>query len=179
LCEKIHKRGRSRATSGRVGTVERTREHRTRQRPLLKRAVELRLRGLSYEDIADRLGVAKSTVHQQLSGVFDLLDPEKIAAYREHRVSLLDAVECKMLSALADDERLGKASLNNAAYAFTQVHQARRLEAGQSTQNLSLHELIERVERDRARTRATTRSAGALEPGSEAAQVPANADPGR
>jgi hypothetical protein len=137
-------------------TAERLPDRKTRRRPLLKRAVELRLRGLSYDDIATKLGVAKSTVHEQLSGVFDLLDPERVNAYREHRVTLLDALELKMLGALSDDERIAKASLNNAAFTFTQVFNARRLESGQSTANLALHELVERVERDHGRRRLAT-----------------------
>ena len=38
--------------------------------------------------------------------------------------------------------------MNNLAYAHTQIHQARRLEAGQSTGNLVLHHIVELIERE-------------------------------
>lgn len=43
-----------------------------------------------------------------------------------------------MIASLADPEKLAKASLNNVAYAFQQVHTARRLEEGKSTENKSI-----------------------------------------
>ena len=42
-----------------------------------------------------------------------------------------------MVQAMMDPESIAKASLNNRAYAFTQVHNARRLEEGKSTSNVS------------------------------------------
>ena len=42
------------------------------------------------------------------------------------------------VASLTDPETLKKASLNNRAYAFTQVHQARRLEEGKSTENVNV-----------------------------------------
>ncbi len=52
---------------------------------------------------------------------------------------------------MLEDDKLEKASGNNLGYMFTQVHQARRLEFGQSTQNLNLHAIIEAIERDEKR----------------------------
>jgi len=119
----------------------------------MREAIALRLKGYSYEDIARRYGVTKATIYEQLSGVFALLDPQRLEAYESHRTTVLAAVELGMLGLLSDPAKQEKASLNNAAFAFAQIHQARRLEAGQSTANLALHELVERVERERARTR--------------------------
>ena len=146
----------TRARRGYTGSVSAAVERgERRERSKLKRAIALRIQGKSYDEIATKLGIAKSTVHKQLSGVFELLDPERQQQYEQHRVSLLSAVEMRMVGALADDTRLEKASLNNVAYALTQVHQARRLESGESTANLALHQLVETVERQRAKTRRT------------------------
>ncbi len=49
---------------------------------------------------------------------------------------------------MLEDDKLEKASGNNLGYMFTQVHQARRLEFGQSTQNISLRVIIEEIERE-------------------------------
>lgn len=91
---------------------------------------------LSLAEIARSLGVAKSSVHAALQRLQKLIpDPEMTKAYEEVRPTLLTAVEQKLMASLADDETLQKASLNNRAYAFQQVFNARRLETGQSTQN--------------------------------------------
>ena len=46
----------------------------------------------------------------------------------------------------SDEEKLKKASLNNVAYAFNQIHTARRLEQGLSTGNVAIS--IESVYQD-------------------------------
>ena len=51
----------------------------------------------------------------------------------------MNGVELKMLENLADDGRLKKASVNNLAYAFQNLHNARRLESGQSTANVGIN----------------------------------------
>lgn len=94
---------------------------------------------LSLAEIARTLGVAKSTVHAALQRIQTLIpDPEVTRAYEEVRPTLLTAVEQRLMASLLDEDTLEKASLNNRAYAFQQVFNARRLETGQSTQNHSL-----------------------------------------
>jgi hypothetical protein len=139
----------------------------------LKRAIELHLRGYTYQDIADKLGVAKSTVCEQMGSVFALLDPDRQQAYEAHRIPILTAVEMRLVGALTDPAKIEKASLNNVAYAMTQVHQARRLEQGQSTANHALHQLVEGLERRRSTpTGGVTPPVAAI----DAAQVPVNTD---
>jgi hypothetical protein len=66
---------------------------------------------------------------------------------------LLETGELEVLSQMVKKETIEKASGNNLAYMFTQVHQARRLEAGESTTNIALHSIIEKIERDEQRKR--------------------------
>ena len=107
--------------------------------------------GLTLEEIGDYYGVSKQAIHQQLQGVWELLDkPNELDAYRKFNVELLTAAEKKVLTELVKDEKLEKASGNNLAYMLTQLHQARRLEAGESTSNIALHAIVESMERDRA-----------------------------
>jgi len=63
--------------------------------------------------------------------------PEIIEQYQNSRANLLTSAELQMVQAMMDPESIAKASLNNRAYAFTQVHNARRLEEGKSTSNVS------------------------------------------
>ena len=92
---------------------------------------------LSYGEIARSLGVAKSSVHAALHRLQTLIpDPEIVHAYQEVRPTLLTAVEQRLMASLLDEDALQKASLNNRAYAFQQVFNARRLEEGKATEHL-------------------------------------------
>src|SRR3990167_1367042 len=83
-------------------------------------ALKLRLvNHLSYQEIADRYGVVKSAVFQALKRFLSILD--ELEAYKNHKVDLLSSAELKLLERLVNDEVMGKASLNNVAYAFRQL----------------------------------------------------------
>jgi len=107
----------------------------------LGKAIELRLsRGLTYQEIADKLGVGRTTVYDKVRRVLGLLDaPNLNKAYEKTRVETLGAVERVMIGQLADPDKLEKASLNNVAYAFQQVHNARRLESNLATEHIDIH----------------------------------------
>ena len=51
---------------------------------------------------------------------------------------LLSAAEFELLRKLVDAGKIEKASLNNMAYAFSQIHTARRLEDGKTTSNVGV-----------------------------------------
>lgn len=63
--------------------------------------------------------------------------------YEGKRLQILNAAEMLILKEIFDRRKLQKASLNNLAYAFSQIHNARRLEEGKSTANISLREMID------------------------------------
>lgn len=97
------------------------------------------LNHLSYQEIADQLDEPKSSVYKALAQLVALThDHERMAQYEEIRPALLSAAEERLLASLVDEETIEKASLNNRAYAFQQLHNARRLEAGQSNQNIGI-----------------------------------------
>lgn len=94
---------------------------------------------LTYQEIATLHGVSPQAVHQACQSLESLIpDPEEAKAYEGVRADLLNAVEQRLVSSLLEPARLEKASLNNVAYTFSQIHTARRLETGQSTSNLSV-----------------------------------------
>jgi len=132
---------------------------------------------LSLAEIARSLGVAKSTVHAALQRLQKLVpDPDLVKAYEEVRPTLLTAVEYRLIGSLMDEETLQKASLNNRAYAFQQVFNARRLELGESTENVSL--LSKLVESAHATLfKDTTPQPGAMERLGTEERVPPSADP--
>ena len=94
---------------------------------------------LSYGEIARAVGASKSSIHAALHRLSKLVpDPDAVKAYGEVRPTLLTAVEYRLMASLLDEDALEKASLNNRAYAFQQVFNARRLEEGKATEHLSV-----------------------------------------
>jgi hypothetical protein len=116
----------------------------TRQPVDLLKAYKLRvINRLSYQEIADALDVPKSSIHRALTDLVTLLpNAEQQRAYEEARPDILTAVEERMIASLVDEEAIAKASLNNRAYAFKQIHEARRLEQNKSTENVSIIEKL-------------------------------------
>jgi len=110
------------------------------------KALELRLRGYSYQDIANRFKCQKSTVCQALQKFLKLLDnPDLVNAYKQHEADILAAAKSRIVTRIIEPSVLKKASVNNLAYAFTQLNQAERLSRGQSTQNIDIHSQIEKL----------------------------------
>ncbi len=119
----------------------------TKQSPHLKRynfdvlkAYRLRvLNKLSYQEIPEQLGAPKSSVYRALSELVALThDPERVEQFEEIRPALLSVVEERLIASLVDEEAIQKASLNNRAYAFSQVAMQGRLSRGQSTENIGI-----------------------------------------
>ena len=84
------------------------------------------------------MGVPKSTLQAQLAGLYDLLDVNRIDAYELAKPHILSAAEELLIQDMVDPDRRAKASLNNTAYAFRQVHDANRLARGETTSNVGL-----------------------------------------
>jgi predicted DNA-binding protein YlxM (UPF0122 family) len=105
----------------------------------LLEAVRLRVvKKWSLRDIGDRYGVSKVYVFQQLKKIDNLIDkPELTEAFQTVREQILNKAEMELLVKLLNSDTLAKASTNNIAYALRQVFDMRRLESGQSTQNVS------------------------------------------
>lgn len=119
----------------------------------LANLVAMRCDGMTHEEIGNYYGKDKATIHEHLKGIWALLDKNNIQAFRERRLELLDASQFEVLNELVRGDKLQKASANNLGYVFTQLHQARRLEAGESTANIGLHAIVEQLEREDRRRR--------------------------
>lgn len=104
-------------------------------------ALELALKGWATQDIADKLKVTYPSVAAALrryAPLLEQLQPGCLEAYRQQRTNLFTAVERELMTSLTDPAKMAKASLNNVAYAFQQVHTARRLEENRSTNNTAV-----------------------------------------
>lgn len=104
-------------------------------------ALELAVQGWRYADIATRYNVSESAIKQALAKYQNLLNGlqhGELEQYRKHRTELFTVTERELMCSLTDPDKLAKASLNNVAYAFQQIHTARRLEEGKSTENKSI-----------------------------------------
>ena len=89
---------------------------------------------LTYAEIADRFGVKAPSVHASLKRFLHILhNPEESAAYEQNRTQILTAVEFRLVNQLANRKKIKAASLNNIAYAVSQINNMVRLEKGQPT----------------------------------------------
>lgn len=106
-------------------------------------ALKMRLvKKMSYQEIGDKFGCDKSVVFRAIKRFENIIkEPEEIEAYRQCRAELIDSAEMQVLEKMCNPETVAKASLNNAAYAFAQLHNAGRLERGKSTQNVDMRQL--------------------------------------
>ena len=109
--------------------------------------LKMRMDGLKLREIAEKYGVTQQAISRRITGAFKLLDRDRLDAYRLNRINVLESIEESLLSELLAPERVKKATLGNVAYAFNQIHTARRLESGESTANLSLSALVSSIER--------------------------------
>lgn len=117
----------------------------------LLEALQLRyVNKLTYQQIADKYGVSKQAIEQRLSAFREKFgDSEELQLYNTNRPSLLTLAEKDLLTKMLDPSKLEKATINNLAYAFQQVFNARRLEEGKSTANLhGIYGLVLQLDRD-------------------------------
>ena len=118
-----------------------------------EKCLQLRFaKGLSEVDIGKYFGVSHQAVNEKIKRFKELLlNPEDLELYREKKVELNESIELGLLALLADPKKMEAASLNNAAFAYSQVFNATRLLRNQSTSNIDIQEVSVRVEAFRQR----------------------------
>lgn len=105
----------------------------------LNKALILRAKGISYNNIAPLVGVSNgSVVRKGIENFLQSIPSDDILERLEKlKIPILKSTLGNLVSCLNDPDKIKSASLNNAAYAFTQVYNALRLEQGKSTSNIS------------------------------------------
>ena len=87
--------------------------------------------GLKWADISKQLGYSEPYIIKVYQDFRKIMPSHEISeSYDANRTNLLSGMEYKMLQNMSNEDKLQKASLNNVAYAFNQIHSARRLEEG-------------------------------------------------
>ena len=106
----------------------------------LDKALKLRfVNGLTEPEIASYFGVSKQAVNQQLMPFRKLMAGEgMLKTFENNYDRILTNVSMILISDMLDPAKREKASLNNVAYAFTQINQALRLHRGESTLNVDV-----------------------------------------
>ena len=105
-------------------------------------------RKLTYEEIAVKYDSTRQSVYEKLHKALQYLpEVEDVGYYEKNRPGLLNIVEAQLVGDLLDTDKRTKASLNNTAYAFQQIHNARRIESGLSTENISIIAKLDGIEK--------------------------------
>ena len=90
--------------------------------------------GLSYAKIGSILGYNESYIYRAYEKFKDLIqDTDTSKDFTDNRIRILSSLELNMLQDLSSKDKRSKASLNNTAFAFSKIHDARRLEEGKGT----------------------------------------------
>ena len=131
----------------------------------INKCLKLRLeQGYSYQAIADKFKLHKTSVFKALKPILDLIDnPELALAYQNNRANILNNLELTLASDLANAAKREKASLNNTAYAFTAISNARRLESNQSTSNIAFADIAHALTTAQAERQAIVEELARLE----------------
>ena len=118
----------------------------------LAQAVKFRfVNGLTEPEIAKHFKVSKQAVNERLMPFRKLLAGEGLLkVFDSNYDRILTNVSMLLLTDLLDPKKREKASLNNVAFAFTQINQALRLHRGESTANVSFAEMIQEAEKTKA-----------------------------
>lgn len=101
----------------------------------LRQAIDLRCKGLSYQEIADYFGVRKQSVHEALQPYGIEMDGS-LEVFKEKRADILAGRQMDCLKALTVED-IQKASARDKAIIFGTLYDKERLERGQSTVNLA------------------------------------------
>jgi predicted DNA-binding protein YlxM (UPF0122 family) len=103
---------------------------------------------LSLKEIADHYNTSPQAIQQKIQRFMNKIDdPEILQSFDDLKPEILSTVERTLIQNIVDIDKLKKANLNNVAYAFTQIHQANRLEKGQATAiNDDVDSILQRID---------------------------------
>ena len=102
----------------------------------LEKALELRLKGLSFRDIGKYFGCAHTSVAERLRPYVQNDDID-LDTFKKNRADLLTMKQGQVMAAMSQED-IDKASLRDKAIVFGTLYDKERLERGQSTSNQSV-----------------------------------------
>lgn len=108
--------------------------------------LDLRAKNVPVPAIATAVKLAPRTVDLRLKKMQTILQQvDKLSDWERDKADYLSAAQHTLLKSMMQEDKLDKASVNNLAYAFTQIHQATRMERGQATQMIATHVRFSKV----------------------------------
>lgn len=109
-----------------------------REKRIDRTVLELRAKKVPVPAIAASVGLSTRAVELRISKLRNYLQSvDKLEAWEANKANLLSAAQHELLKSMMREDKLDKASVNNLAYAFQQIHTATRLERNQATANTS------------------------------------------
>lgn len=123
----------------------------------LAKAIELRLKKLTYTDIAKQFDCSKQAVQQLLARHLPYLDV--VDEIRKTRADILTAKGIELLLSLTVED-IKKMPPGSRAMAFGLFFDKERLERDQSTENVSIHEIEDKYNAKLSERQAMERKAG-------------------
>jgi hypothetical protein len=108
----------------------------------LDKAIELRCRGMSYTDIAKYFNCTKSAVSQRLTPLLGDLDIS-LETFKKHRADIMAGKGAELLNSLTPDE-IKKIPPGSRLTGYGILYDKERLERGESTSNIDIHQTIRR-----------------------------------
>lgn len=103
----------------------------------LNKAIDLRIKGLTYQEIADHFGSCRQSVQERLAPYVDTVEGIDIGSFKDRRADILAAKQQVVLSALNPD-KIKEASARDQVIIFGTLYDKERLERGQSTSNAAV-----------------------------------------
>jgi ATP-dependent protease HslVU (ClpYQ) ATPase subunit len=117
-----------------------------KSKPAIYKAIELKVNNPSMPltDIAKAVGRDPSNIYRALKNYG--IDTKKVNTYKKLKADILAGTQGRIIEAITDED-LTKAGLRDKAIAFGVLYDKERLERGQSTQNISLANVVERMDK--------------------------------
>ena len=101
----------------------------------LTKAIQLRAKGLTYQEIADYFGASKQATHEALRPY--ITEQGNLQAYKVNRADILASKGMELLRSMTDDD-IKKMAPRDRLMGFGILYDKERLERGQSTGNVGL-----------------------------------------
>ena len=123
----------------------------------VKEAILLRYQHMMpYAKIAKQLNCSTNAVWKTLKPIEKLIrDPNAVEAYDQKRIQVLNGLELFLLEKMVEEDALKGTKTNQLAYAWKQIHDARRLAEGLSDSNVNFNivGILEKGLRDSKKTK--------------------------
>ncbi len=128
------------------------------------RILELRLKGLTFQDIGDLVGCSRQNVSQIIKKNFPNLD--SLNSYKENKDMVFEAKQQEMMYSL-DKEKIEKMSGRDAVVSAGILEDKIRLIRGQATENINIHAEIRKADELQERLKQLKEELNIMDEGEE------------